>query len=133
MDVWKKVYSHPPYGDDSFLLCDSLGLPLKPNVLLPDMQNYSCQDLYYYYKNGGPFQYSLFDSLTKRCCDTSVSTTKPYECTKNIRNEVLDDANRFIPPTIDYEKVIVEFRMSFEILHDINIRESTAGSFVEIG
>ena len=133
MELWTQVYGHPPYSSNSYILCDSLGLPLKPDVILPETQNASCQDMHDFWKDNPPFPSSLYDTITHRCCDTSLSTTKPYECSKNIRSKILDDADRFVPPKIDYDKVLVEFRISFESLHDVNIKESTVSSFFGVG
>lgn len=136
MDPWTPVHTLPRYQTSKCMPCSSIGLPLKKDGFIPTQSGHiSCKD----YFNLQSFNASqtadfcrFFDGLTDLCCDLTNST-EPYKCAQNIRNEILNDDLKFVPPKVQFKKPVVEYRVSYEMLHDINIKESTASIFVDIG
>ena len=126
MNQWDAVHTLPRYESSKCMPCRSIGLPFKPDAVLPPTCKLNSS------QPGSPDFCILFDDFTDMCCDLT-NMTEPYKCVQDIRQEILKDEIKFVPPKDQFTKPVVEYRLSFEMVHDINIKESTASIIAELG
>ncbi len=138
-DIFEPVYntSHETIDTVSCSICDSLGLPLKADVRVNEVTS-TCGEINESLSQpeNRPNCSRYLQYLSERCCDWTNQTTPMirYDCDRAIRDEIFsNDRINTVPPYPSRNKRIkIETHITFEMVQDLNIKESTASMYVTI-